>query len=249
MSSNHTVVVFDIWSSYGYFRRPYTTTTALTFNFIPRSAIEGIVGAILGIGSDELSTTLASSKIGLGILNEIQKFPFSTMHTHTDFWDEMQAYIYLEQSRTKKNYHARVNMELLANPKYRIYFSDKELTNNLADMVRSHRAIYTPYLGTSSMIANFEFKGMFDYISSNKEIADMATIIPYSQKIPPIIVEKNKLYAIEQNIPGRINKNRELLSSFSALYSPNAQTIKIKDMNVNTFEYLGTECNFVFLPS
>lgn len=249
MSSNHTVVVFDIWSSYGYFRRPYTTTTALTFNFIPRSAIEGVVGAILGIGSDELSATLAGSKIGLGILNEIQKFPFSTMHTHTDFWDDMQAYIYLEQRRTKKNYHARVNMELLANPKYRIYFSDKELANNLADMVRNHQAIYTPYLGTSSMIANFEFKGTFDYISSYKEIADMASIIPYSQKIPPIIVEKNKLYAIEQNIPGRINENRELLSSFSALYSPNAQTIKIKDMNVYTFEYLGTENNFVFLPS
>ena len=73
------VVVFDIWSSYGYFRRPYTTTTSLTFNFIPRSAVEGIIGAILGISNRDLASKLAESKIGIGILNAIRKIPFSAL--------------------------------------------------------------------------------------------------------------------------------------------------------------------------
>src|SRR5215213_857445 len=123
MPSSNQVVVFDIWSSYGYFRRPYTTTTALTFNFIPRSTIQGIIGAILGIKSKDLFLELDNSKIGLGIINEIRKIPFSTMHIHSDFWQEMRAYIDSKAIK-KKNYHARVNIELLVNPKYRIYFSD-----------------------------------------------------------------------------------------------------------------------------
>jgi CRISPR-associated protein Cas5h len=249
MSSNNVVVVFDIWSSYAYFRKPFTTTTALTFNFVPRTAIEGIIGAILGISSEDFPSKLGGSRIGLGILNEVHKIPFSTMHTHTDFWDEIRAYIYSTPRATKRNYYARVNMELLVNPKYRIYFSDIELLKNLDIATRNHETVYTPYLGTSTMIANFEYVGTFDYTVQRKEIADMSSIIPYSGKIPSPVIERGKLYAIEQNIPGRINENRELLSSFSALYSPNAQQIKIRNIEVNTFEYNGTENNFVFLPS
>lgn len=248
MSSNTVVVVFDIWSSYAYFRKPYTTTTALTFNFIPRTAIEGVIGAILGISSKDLSSRLGNSRIGLGILNEIHKIPFSTMHIHSDFWDEMRVYIYSTPRITKKNYHARVNMELLVNPKYRIYFSDMEFSKNLDHAIRNHQTVYTPYLGTSTMIANFEYIGTFDYIVKYKETADISSIIPYSEKIPSLVIEKNKLYAIEQNIPGRISEDRELLSSFSALYSPNAEPIKIRNIEVNTFDYNGRENNFVFLP-
>ena len=68
MSSVGKVIVFDIWAPYAYFRKPYTTTTALTFNFIPRSAIEGIIGAILGISYDDIFSKLAGSKIGIGII-------------------------------------------------------------------------------------------------------------------------------------------------------------------------------------
>jgi CRISPR-associated protein Cas5h len=249
MSSNNVVVVFDIWSSYAYFRKPYTTTTALTFNFIPRSAIEGVIAAILGISSKDFPSKLGNSRIGLGILNEVHKIPFSTMHTHTDFWDEIRAYIYSTPRITKRNYYARVNMELLVNPKYRVYFSDTKLLKNLEIAIRNHQTVYTPYLGTSTMIANFEYVGTFDYITQHKEIADISTIIPYSVKIPSTVIERDKLYAIEQNIPGRINENRELLSSFSALYSPNAYPIKIRNIEVNTFEHNGMENNFVFLPS
>src|ERR671919_120081 len=83
------IVVFDVWSSFAYFRRPYTTTNALTYDFMPRSSIEGLVGAILGIQPKEVSRKLEGSKIALGLLNPVKKLPFSTIHTHTDFWYEM----------------------------------------------------------------------------------------------------------------------------------------------------------------
>ena len=43
------VLVFDIWSEYGHFKKPYTTTSPLTFSIPSRTALTGIIGAILGI--------------------------------------------------------------------------------------------------------------------------------------------------------------------------------------------------------
>ena len=51
--SDTNVLIFDVWAPFGYFRKPYTTNTALTYSFIPRSAIEGLVAAILGIDRKE----------------------------------------------------------------------------------------------------------------------------------------------------------------------------------------------------
>lgn len=243
------VVVFDAWSSYGYFRRPYTTTTSLTFNFAPRSAIEGLIGAILGIPSKDLSSKLAESKIGIGILNDVCKIPFSTMHTHSDFWQEMRAYVE-NKPVTKKTYHTRVNMELLVSPRYRVYFDDPKLSGELTSMLKSHQAVFTPYLGTSSMIANFAYVGTFDYVQQRKDTAGISSVVPYSGKMPNILVEKDKIYAIEQNMPGRLNEKRELLSSYSAIYGITGQVvIKVRDMEINTFHYDGVEHSFVFLPA
>jgi CRISPR-associated protein Cas5h len=250
MSSRSQVIVFDIWASFAYFRKPYTTTTALTFNFIPRSTIEGVIGAILGISYCDLFSRLANSKIGLGILAEIRKIPFSTMHTHSDFWQTMGEYIESRPTEKKKDFNARINMELLVNPKYRIYFSQPNgYQKKLEYMLKNHQTVFTPYLGTSTMIANFKYVNTFDCTLSNKQIANVSSIIPFSSEIPNMIVEKDKFYAIEQNIPGRINQSRELLSSYSALYSSEGQTIKVRNFEVNTFTYNDKEHDFVFLPS
>ena len=245
------VVVFDIWSSYGYFRRPYTTTTSLTFNFVPRSAVEGIIGAILGISNKDLASKLLESKIGVGILNAVRKIPFSTMHTHSDFWRQMRAYLEAKPVTKKSDpYHARVNMELLVNPKDRIYFDDPELSDGLADMLAGHQTVFTPYLGTSTMIANFAYVDVFDYDATRKEVAEISSIVPYSDRMPNVVIEKDKVYAIEQNVPGRLNEKRELLSSYSAIYSPDGQTtIKVRDIEVNTFNHGGVGHSFVFLPA
>ena len=61
--SKPEVTVFDVWAPFAYFRKPFTTTSALTFNFIPRSAIEGLIGAILGIRRKDIFGALANAEI------------------------------------------------------------------------------------------------------------------------------------------------------------------------------------------
>ena len=243
------IVVFDVWSSFAYFRRPYTTTNALTYDFMPRSSIEGLIGAILGIQPKEVSKKLQGAKIALGLLNPVKKLPFSTIHTHTDFWYEMNAYLELRVTSGKKDFRARAGMELLIEPRYRVYFSDRNYESQLAELLERHETVFTPYLGTSTMIANFSYLGTFEYTSSVQDLSELSSILPYKVKLPAIAIERRINYAIEQDIPSRIDENRELLSSYSAIYNPDGLKIKVKNMVVNSFEFGGSRQNFVFLPS
>ena len=256
MVSNQ-VIVFDIWSNYAYFRKPYTTTTALTYSFIPRSTIEGLVCAILGIDRYDIYNELIDSKIGLRILSEVKKIPFSTIHTHSDFWSIMGKYVMNKIINIKKEFRTRINLELLINPKYRIYFSDKKYNLELETKLKNHQTVYTPYLGTSTMIANFEYINTFDLHTHNKnneKFIEISSIVPYINKIPTLMIEKDRIYAIEQNIPAKINKDRDLISSYSAIYNPTNGKIKVKDIEYQSINYTNivkedSVENFVFIPS
>ena len=73
-------------------------------------------------------------------------------------------------------------------------------------------------------------------------------------KVPTLMIEKDKIYAIEQNIPGKINKDRDLISSYSAIYNPTNRKIKVKDIEYQSINYTNTikedsVDNFVFIPS
>lgn len=250
-NSKLEVIVFDVWAPFAYFRKPFTTTSALSFNFIPRSAIEGLIGTILGIKRDVIFTALANATIAVQILSEVKKIPFSINYTHSDFWDTFNQYIKGDPMNKKKPFNARTNMELLVDPKYRIYYWDtSDMQQQLELALKNHHTAYTPYLGTSSMIANFIYIDTFPYNTVVKDTAEIFSIIPYRGNPPNIIIEKDRTYAFEQNIPGRLNQNRELISSFSALYSPKGKSIKVRNIEVNSFfDWNGKEINFVALPS
>lgn len=253
----HKVIVFDIWASFAYFRKSFTTTTAITFPFIPRSSLEGLIGAIMGFSSEEYPEKLKNAKIGLGIVNEVRKIPFSMMHTHVDFWSEFQRYLE-KGSRAQSaknrntNFHARVKIELLHEPHFRIYFSDDTLSDYLEQKLRNHQTVFTPYLGSSSMIANFEYLGSYDYAQENaKNPVLVSTIVPFFDKMPRIVVEKGLYYAIEQNIPIHLTNDRNLNGVFSAVYNPDGRRIKVQNIEIQklTRENSEDDLHIVFIPT
>ena len=248
-SKRGRVVVFDVWSDFAFFRRPYSTTTSLTYNIMPRSAIEGLLGAILGIPYREVYPMLSDCQIALGVIEPVRKFPFSNMHIHTDFWQQMSEYLDGEEWKKQRNYSAIVSLELLVSPKYRVYFTSEKLLPRLEDALKNHHTIFTPYLGTSTMIANFEYVGTFDYHEVKRKETEISSIVPYSNSLPDIVVERGQQYAIEQDIPGRINSDRELQSSYSAVYSPQGGTMKIRDVSVASVAMASEVQDIVFIPA
>lgn len=246
------MLVFDVWSPFAYFRKGFTTTTALTYPFIPRSAIEGFVGAIIGFESAEYPIKLYGSKIAVGILNKVKKFPFSTMHTHVDAWKDFGNYLKTGSMHiSPEKFRARVKIELLEEPRFRIYFCHEPDTQTLLkSKLQNHETVFTPYLGTSSMLANFEYIGEYDYVNSEGyEPVEVSTIIPFIKTPPKVHLENGKTYAFEQNIPIHITVDREVKGYYDAAYSPNGFGIKVSQIETKTVETRSGRENIVFIPT
>lgn len=219
---------------------------------MPRSSIEGLVGAILGLESDEYSSKLHNSKIAIAILNTVRKFPFSTMHTHVDAWKDFGRYLETGAMHIfPENFRARVKIELLEEPKFRIYFShESNIHSLLKQNLRNHETAFTPYLGTSSMLANFEYIDEYDYTTTpDNEAVAVSTIIPFTRTPPKVHLENGKTYAFEQNIPIHITADREVKGYYDAAYSPNGSNIKVSQIETQTIETKSGREYIAFIPT
>jgi CRISPR-associated protein Cas5h len=245
------LVVFDTWASYAFFRKSGTTTTSLTYPFMPRSAAEGFIGAIIGLDFEKRPAKLAQSKIAIGVRSPVSKLPFSVTYTDTkEIWPKFSGIIKGTKSSRKVEFRTRVRMELLRDPRYRIYFDDSDDTKEILERrLRNHETTFTPYLGSSSMIANFEYVGRYPY-EREKAInsTPIASVVPFS-RIMPIEVEKDVAFAVEQSIPIHLTSERNLIGTYNAIYSPSGTELKVRDIEVQEIKMEGSKSHIVFVPT
>ena len=87
MDTIERLLVFDVWGDYAHFRRFYTTTSPLTFPIPPRTAICGLIGAILGLEKTNNEYLkyfkLKDAFIGLRLLKPVKKTIISENFIHT----------------------------------------------------------------------------------------------------------------------------------------------------------------------
>jgi CRISPR-associated protein Cas5h len=247
------LLVFDVWAPFAYFRKSVTTTTSLTFAIMPRSCIEGLVGAVLGFASADYPDKLKEANIALQIINKINKMPLPLTYTHTDYWSEFGLYLKGKKSKhaKRKVFSAPARIELLVDPHYRIYFEHKKLQNSLMDKLSKHETVFTPYLGSSSMIANFS-RGKLCKSKTflPKEPVSVSSVIPFFKNLPKINADSEMRCAIEQNLPIHITKDRDVTGTYSAIYSLSTKSVKVEEIQVTEVFSDTNESNFVtFLPT
>lgn len=158
------LLVFDLGSEYGHFRKFNTTTSPLTYSIPTRPAITGLLGAILGI-ERELSPgkfrdgvipvsevfKKANAGIGVQILNPIKKvnIAFNLLDT-----EKVASSFFNIRQRTQ------IEFELLKDPSFRLFISleDEIVFNELVKRIKENCTHFTPYLGLSQFTATVEFK-------------------------------------------------------------------------------------------
>ncbi len=151
-------IVFDIWSDFAHFRRGYTTTSSLTYPFPPKSTIIGLIAGILGIPNEKNEKsnnyyrifTPETLKVGIRILNSIKTIVIKENLIDTKI-------SFLLKGRTQ------IPIEFLIKPKYRIYvwFENEDYKEKFIKFLNDHKTIFTPYLGITECLANFEFIGKY----------------------------------------------------------------------------------------
>ena len=216
----NTVLVFDLWGDLGHFRKPYTTTSPLTFAFPPRPTLAGIISAIIGLGKNEYADYFPKkdANIGLRILKPVKKIRMSQ-----NLIDTKKAKLF---SRIKQR--TQIRFEYVKDLGYRIYFQhrDTALYERLKALLKNHESIYTVSLGLSELLANFRYVGDFGLqkVAGNNSTT-INSVIP--DKGTEVEFEQGKEY-FSMNIPLEMNCSRIVTQFGTVLYEQNGKPLLAK---------------------
>lgn len=225
------MLVFDVWGDYAHFRRFYTTTSPLSFPIPPRTALCGLIGAIIGLEKEENEYLnyfpTESAHIALRLLNPIKKTVIAENLINTK--NARGPGMNLITNRTQ------IRFEFLKDQKYRIYFhyTDEEdgPYQKLKYNLTNRKTKYTPCLGLSENIANFKFIGEFEIknLSPSDVHIPISTVIPL-QKISPdsgISFEREGEY-FSIRMPIELNTERVVTKYSDMIFDRNGRPIRAK---------------------
>ncbi|CAD7774235.1 hypothetical protein FHEFKHOI_01531 [Candidatus Methanoperedenaceae archaeon GB50] len=244
------LLVFDVWGDYAHFRRFYTTTSPLTFTVPPRTALCGLIGAMIGLEKENNEYlkyfTTDKAYIGLKLLTPVKKVIIAENLIHTKNAKGIGMNLITERTQ--------INFEFLKDPRYRVYFyhADKEIYQQLKENLEAHKSVYTPCLGLSENIANFAFVGEVEAKtnSSINEYVQIDSVLP-SEKI---VCEKGINFNLDgeffsMKVPIELNLERVVTKYSDLLFERNGKRIEVKLAEPYwTIDYgTGTQENIVFI--
>lgn len=216
------VTVFDVWGDYAHFRKNYSTSSPLTYSFPPRTAISGLIGAIIGLDKAEYFRHFfkEDAEIGCKILAPVKKVRIGENLIDTKSTGSVK--MHLIKNRTQ------IRFEFAKDPKYRIYFShsDELLYKKLKDNLINHRSVYTPCLGLSQLVCNFAFVGEFGIKRSSEEFQTIDSVV-LGKCLLETDFEEGKEYFSEV-MPCEMGEGREVTEYSEILFERDGKKIKAK---------------------
>lgn len=171
-----SIVSFDLEGDFAAFKDPSVTTNQ-TVTVIPsKSALIGLLGAILGVKrsnsifegiyNQDYIDLLKKTAVGIKVRSQVAKCTFFTNHRS------------LKEAKTKP-----YKTELLVNPKYTIYVkSTNEVNEALLERLRRNHFVFSPTLGHAYCPAR---------ISGFKEILEVTQVEPNDIQVSTVFLDEN----------------------------------------------------------
>lgn len=167
------VIGFDIWGRYAHYKKIFATTTALTYPIPVKTAVYGMVGAIIGLEKEDnhyLSHFKPGQcKIGIQILA-----PLSFQRINTNL---RSVFGRMKDSDNRKP----TLVEYVKDPRYRIYVAHRDaiIMDEIRMRLREKECIFTPTLGLANLLANFSMVGEWSINrQSNLDFVPIHSVIP-----------------------------------------------------------------------
>jgi len=217
------ILKFKIWGDYAHFKKFYTTTSPLTFEFPPPPTIIGIISAIIGLDKNEYLKYFQNPeefKIALSILNPIKKVRWTQnlIDTKHHFW--------------KIKNRTQIRIEFLKDSAFVIYFfhNDENIYDNLKRNLENHKSVYSVSLGLSELLGNFE---LIDEVkienSKSDDWINIDSVLPYSclQDDNSVDFEISR-EIFKVNFPILMQPNRVVNKREDILFERNGKPIKCK---------------------
>ena len=263
MNSNK-VLVFDVKGNFGFFKTPEGTRTPISFPFT-RTSLIGLIGAILGEERNSYwinNHPLAEADIAIQIMKEIHHTNLKVNYIQTKgLVSASRGNIKPYTSKLKRGFVTAVNLDLLRDVHYRIYFKsdDSDLYNRLKEYLQKSWCHYPPYLGHANLLADVIYKGEYSLKTMKGEQIKISSIIGISQIDKEIQGLLQSRITIVMGIPIKANVikskgNLKLISTEKddfILLNPSDQPLTIK-LNEETLAYQidnDEKTQIVFLPT
>ena len=215
-------LVFDISAFYGHFKKPYTTTSPLTYSIPTRTAVAGMIAAMLGFGKDEYQKhfTKEAAKIGIGINKPIKKVRISENLINT------------KKSINRIQERTQIKVEYLKDVCYRIYFThkDEKIYGKLKGLLSNHSTVYTISMGLSENLANFVFVGEFEgrEVRGSREFNEFSSVLPVEGIRKGDVEYEDEREYFTETIPIEMDNDRNVKEYKEVLFERNSGKIKAK---------------------
>ena len=219
-------LIFDIWGDYAHFKKYYTTSSPLTFSIPPRTALIGLISCIIGLSKEEYLDVMRKekAKVAIRIVNPVKKIRVTQnlINTKDRYWRPV-----------KKPGHeprTQIRFEYLKAPKFRIYFShiDRNIYILLKDYLEEHKSVYTPYLGITECIADFQLvtECLAGEKLNDRGFINIHTILP-TELLQKIDLHPGDKY-FKERIPVEMLPGRVVVEYKEVLYEIEGKAIKAK---------------------
>ena len=237
-----SVLVFDIESEYGHFRKFNTTTSPLTYSIPTRPAIAGLLGAILGVeremaagkfreGAATVADLFAKEKAGMAvqILSPVNKvnIAFNLLDT-----EKTASSFFNVKQRTQ------IEFELLKHPRFRVFasFTDPKIFDELADRLQRNQSHFSPYLGLSQFTAITRFEAVATVRSlETTESTPVITAINLNQADREDPVQFNRSIDFKytaDTMPVAMQKDRVVTEYAEVIMETNGNPVNVRSGNI-----------------
>ena len=224
------IIIFDLKGSIAHFRKFYTNSSSLTYDFPPRTTVTGIIAGILGMERDSYYDDFACDRchVAIRILNGSRRL----MQTVN--------YIFVKENINQvtgsKGKHTQIPVEFLLPSgdrrelAFRIYFNHvrEDIMDSLEDRLRNERYSFPPYLGITECIGYAEYVGTDEgervYTEQVQKILsvcpkDNIKVIKFDEKIPTRY--------LKDKIPVEFDRKRRIKKTMDVVYEPTGKPMHI----------------------
>ena len=229
------VVVFDLTGFMAHFRKYYTNTSALTYGFPPRTALMGIIAAMVGWERDSYYETLDRGRFGIGIKVPTRRLIQTVNYLRTKKED------LLELRRLGRVPGTQTPLEFLLpaaehrSLRFRVFFShpDATLLEEVAGRLRRGRTYYPLYLGLTECPASAVWVG--EVPAGSWEVVPPGSAVSLTTVINVELVEELLLGAggspgrlVRERVPHSFGPGRTLRPPASVIYENDGRPFRAR---------------------
>lgn len=210
-------LVFDVEGDMALFRKPYTTTSMVSYPFPPPTALAGLIAGIIGInhGASQNAKNacywekMTGIQVGIGL-----RSPVRWMNTAVN----LMKY---KTPNADMSEHIQVKHQLVKNPCYRVFVRGGEIYKDLKQRLEQDEFIYTPCLGVAYALADIKYQGEYEAADAEMNLG-FSTIVPAYEGLELDIVSSGAVFS--EHIPAQMTVNRRLSSTIQVYYAQPGKT-------------------------